>query len=145
MFVSTKSLPVAAIAITLGFAACNTTDSGKGKKPASKVVADTQQATEEAMSKQGISIKAFGNEPFWAVEVTQMDLSYSSPEDIWSADYNVVRKGDDLVFRSKGGLTLTVVDAPCSDTMADMTYPKTAVLLYRGQTLRGCATSPIPK
>lgn len=134
----------------IGVASCTSTASHKAEAPSASPSnaekSKAEQGGEEQISKEGISIKAFGNEPFWAVEATQVDLSYSSPEELFSTDYTIVRKGDDIVLTSaESQLRLTIIDQPCADTMADMSYPLTAVLVLRGETKRGCAITPIPK
>lgn len=146
-----RAIPsVAAVLAVLGLLSCTSTAGQKARTSAKAAAKDQQVSVDKAgaeqMSKEGISLKAFGSEPFWAVEATQLDLNYSSPEELFSTDYTIVRKGSDIVMTSaESQLSLTIIDQPCADAGADMSYPLTAVLVLRGETKRGCAITPIPK
>ncbi|WP_339914377.1 hypothetical protein [uncultured Brevundimonas sp.] len=92
-------------------------------------------------------IRALGNEPFWAVEITPQGLIYAGvdrPEQ--RADNpGPVLQGTTAVYAATNGtgkaLKVTLIATTCSDGMSDRTYPLTARVEIDGETLMGCAAS----
>tara|TARA_R110002167_G_scaffold20393_5_gene74605 strand:+ start:872 stop:1357 length:486 start_codon:yes stop_codon:yes gene_type:complete len=95
----------------------------------------------------GRPIRALGNEPFWAVEITPEALVYSGvdrPEQ--RADNpGPLLQGTTARYEATTGtgkpLTVALIATICSDGMSDRTYPLTAVVKIDGETLTGCAAS----
>lgn len=92
-------------------------------------------------------IRALGNEPFWAVEITPEALVYSGvdrPEQ--RADNpGPLLQGTTARYEATTvagqPLTVALIATTCSDGMSDRTYPLTAVVKVDGETLTGCAAS----
>jgi len=96
-------------------------------------------------SLQGVAFRATGNEPFWAVEITTIDITLERPDAAPihfpyspSADSAGVR-----VYSASlpGGTTLRLVvqETRCQDGMSGFWFPFTAELTLDGETMRGCA------
>lgn len=95
----------------------------------------------------GRPIRALGNEPFWAVEITPEALVYSGvdrPEQ--TADnpgpmlQGTTARYEATTVAGKP-LSVALIATTCSDGMSDRTYPLTAVVKVDGETLTGCAAS----
>lgn len=95
----------------------------------------------------GRPIRALGNEPFWAVEITPETLVYSGvdrPEQ--TADNpGPMLQGTTARYEATtvtgNPLSVALIATTCSDGMSDRTYPLTAVVKVDGETLTGCAAS----
>jgi uncharacterized membrane protein len=91
----------------------------------------------------GEVVHFLGTEPFWAGEVADNELTYTTPENQDGETIPVSR------FAGRGGLsfsgtlasgmmTLAVTPAECSDGMSDRTYPYTVTLQIGSEVRRGC-------
>lgn len=96
-------------------------------------------------------LRAFGNEPFWHVDILEEGgLVYNRlGEDSISFPYvaPVVGEGEEGV-RTYGPVNdatgdhrifVVIVEQPCQDTMADQVHPMSASVTVDGEDLRGCA------
>jgi uncharacterized membrane protein len=89
--------------------------------------------------------RAFGNEPFWALDVDSAELRFRTPEDTSGLRFGPVQPilaGDSLRWTTigdSGTLELIVRQAPCSDGMSDSTWSHTARLVIGTRTFTGCA------
>lgn len=95
----------------------------------------------------GQPLRAVGNEPFWAVEITPTELKYSGvdrPEQV-AANPGPVVQGTTAVFTTTTDqnttLVVTLMDTDCSDGMSDRVYPLIALVQIGPETLNGCAAS----
>lgn len=88
-----------------------------------------------------------GMEPFWAIEIPKdgdaIKVSRIGDPDM-DAEYPVESKGEDgaIVLTSqspRGEIVMTLRPGKCSDGMSEREYPWQAEVLYKTETLRGCA------
>jgi len=92
-------------------------------------------------------LRALGTEPFWGVEITPDELVYSGVDrpEIQMANPGPSFQDGNIVIAAKdsGGeaFTITLREAQCSDGMSERVYPLEAEVLYKGETLKGCANS----
>lgn len=136
---SRLSLPLAALAAATILGGCVTTTTTK--KTTGKVTKNAHNH---------LSLMAFGNEPNWTVTINHSKLAYSSMDSEGTKTGSYVQKingntGAIVVTSSNPELTLSLTKKTCSDTMADKTYPMTAVLEKDGATYNGCATTAAKK
>jgi uncharacterized membrane protein len=89
--------------------------------------------------------RAFGNEPFWALDVDSSELRFRTPEDTAGQRFEPVQPilaGDSLRWTTvgdSGTLELVVRAAPCSDGMSDSTWTHTSRLMIGTRSFTGCA------
>ena len=95
-------------------------------------------------------ISAQGNEPFWRAEVELMTFTLTRPD----AEPLVLSVTDRAAMDGGGEIitamttspalraVLTLSPGPCSDTMADQTYPFDATVEMGDMTLSGCGGDP---
>lgn len=134
------SLPVTVLAV-LVLAACSPSPESSEAPPI-----DVSPATLAGVDLSR-PIRALGNEPFWAVEITPEGLVYSGvdrPEQ--RADNpGPLLQGTTARYEATTGtgkpLSVALIATTCSDGMSDRTYPLTAVVKVDGETLTGCAAS----
>lgn len=81
---------------------------------------------------KGIARMAFGNEPFWAVEVGADSLFYRTPHFRQPLGFEVVRQTDAFVFAQRAGVALAIYfhQDSCSDQMSDQLHPLTTTLFW---------------
>ena len=88
-----------------------------------------------------------GMEPFWAIAVPKggktIKVSRIGDPDM-EAGYPVESKGKDgaIVLTSQsdqGDIVMSLRAGKCKDGMSEREYPWAAEVLYKGQTLKGCA------
>ncbi len=99
-------------------------------------------------------IRAFGNEPFWSVTISEVDgIVYSrlGEEDVaFPYDSPSYATRDTPTFTigpledAAGEHTIQIVISvePCQDTMADTVHPMNAIIVVDGERLQGCARRP---
>lgn len=99
-------------------------------------------------------IRAFGNEPYWSVLISDAGgIVYSrlGEEDIAfpyeSPSYSTrdaLRSTIGPLEDAAGEHTIEIVisEEPCQDTMADTVHPMRAIVMVDGEVLRGCARRP---
>jgi uncharacterized membrane protein len=99
-------------------------------------------------------IRAFGNEPFWSVLISEaggivysrlgeedVAFPYDSPS---YATRDALRSTIGPLENAAGEHTIEIVisEEPCQDTMADTVHPMKAIVVVDGEELRGCARRP---
>jgi heat shock protein HslJ len=112
------------------------------------ILALTVTAAAQADDMPG-DVSASGNEPFWRVDVTGDTLVLSRP-DFDEIILSVIERrpadaGHVIVAASSSPAlraVLTLGEGPCSDTMADQTYPYTAEVELGDTVLTGCGGDP---
>lgn len=90
----------------------------------------------------GLSLRAMGNEPFWAASVSADGGTVTVARPMVDEVVRPVEaSGEASGTRTYAGegLTLTVANARCADTMAQAWYPFTATLTIDDATFEGCA------
>ena len=108
----------------------------------------------ETSSARISEIRAFGNEPFWSVLISDaggilysrlgeedVAFPYESPS---YAARDALRSTIGPLEDSAGEHTIQIVISvePCQDTMADTVHPMRAIVVVDGEELRGCARRP---
>lgn len=92
-------------------------------------------------------LRVLGTEPFWSVEIEFDKLVYSGvdrPETEMANSGPSFQDGNIVIAaRDADGeaFTITMREVQCSDGMSDRVYPLEAEVLYKGETLKGCANS----
>lgn len=96
-------------------------------------------------STEPLRLRAQGNEPFWAVEVTEerLRLMRAGAEAEEMPVVGLDAAEGELTFlaeRDGRRVTLTLAPGPCRDTMANQVWPERALLATDGRVLgEGCA------
>lgn len=118
------------IAAALALAAC----SNKPADPA--LVEDAATAAPEA-----VAMRAFGNEPFWAMtDDGNGTLTFTTPDNPDGDGYAATRSEDAAGIHYSGAdVKLDIVKGDCSDGMSDATHPYTATMTLKGVDYTGCA------
>ena len=100
------------------------------------------------------ALRAFGNEPFWSVTISEVDgIVYSrlGEEDVafpYESPSYATRDTPTFTIGpledDEGERTIEIVisEEPCQDTMADTVHPMRAIVVVDGEELRGCARRP---
>jgi uncharacterized membrane protein len=108
----------------------------------------------EASPAPASEIRAFGNEPFWSVLISESGgILYSR-----LGDEDVVFPYESPSYATRDALRSTIgpledvpgehmiqiviSEEPCQDTMADTVHPMRAIVVVDGEELRGCARRP---
>lgn len=92
-------------------------------------------------------LRALGTEPFWAVEITPLDLTYTAIDavEVRASNPGPTIQGTTAVYAAAApdgtALVVTLIATECSDGMSDRVYPLTARVELGSQTLNGCAAS----
>lgn len=93
----------------------------------------------------GLTYRAHGNEPFWSVDVTPLDITLSRP-DAQPVTFPFTAPRDSASSRIwetavSGGpsLRLVITEERCNDSMSGFWFAYAAVAVVDGQTLTGCA------
>ena len=119
--------------------------------PAAEAPEAPEPAPEPAPVLAGVDLtqplRALGNEPFWAVELTGSELVYSGadrPEQRAPQGEPVVQ-GTMAVWEATTTagtpLSVTLTATECSDGMSSRTYPLTALVKVGEEMLTGCAAT----
>lgn len=95
-------------------------------------------------------IRAFGNEPFWTVEISpergivyarlgepEVAFPFVAPERSDAGSVRVYGPVEDGTECHR--IRMRVLERECRDTMADVVHPLTATVTIDGETLKGCA------
>lgn len=101
-------------------------------------------ATAEATTLNTLAFTARGNEPFWRVDVANGTARYRTPENQSGRNIAVnrivYRQGVEYIGELNGGpFSLNIRNVRCADSMADRTYPMTALLRVGSTRMQGCA------
>ncbi|MGB7656261.1 MAG: hypothetical protein WBL74_12335 [Novosphingobium sp.] len=91
-----------------------------------------------------LHLRAFGTEPFWAIDIAPGQLRYSSPElqdgKAFAASSSPEGKGVRYSGTLDGkAISLLIEPGTCSDGMSDTVHKWTAALTIDGKTEQGCA------
>ena len=121
--------------------------SGQTSAPASSEDADAAEPLMLGSIDLNQPLRAIGTEPFWAVEMTPANLTYSGvdrPEQAFPNPGPDIQ-GTTAVYAVEiaGGssMTVTLMTTECSDGMSDRLYPLTATVEVGDETFNGCAQS----
>jgi uncharacterized membrane protein len=95
-------------------------------------------------------LRVLGTEPFWAIDISKTtgSATYSrAGEDDVALGYPKESKGQDgasvlTSTSSQGDVVMTLRKKDCSDGMSDRAYPWEAEVVFKGETLKGCAATP---
>ena len=87
--------------------------------------------------------RAFGNEPFWNVNVENTRLTYTTPEDQTGVVMEGMRRdlteGVEITGQHDGkAFVLTVTSGACSDGMSDIQHGMTSTFRYGDIDYTGC-------
>lgn len=134
-----------AITALLLVAACGTPEPG---------TPGAETAPPHASGISASEIRAFGNEPFWNVVISEAggiiyrrlgeeDVAFPyEPPSYAGRDAPALTIGplEDAVGEHTIEIVISV--EPCQDTMADFVHPLRAIVVVDGEELRGCARRP---
>jgi uncharacterized membrane protein len=126
-------------------AACGKSD--KAKQPATS---STTAHDSNASTSPTITYRAFGNEPFWSVTISDIGLRFDSPEDSSGVRFPAVQpvaRGDTLDWFSKsdrGSIDVRIWPAACSDGMSDKQWALTGTVRLNEMAYTGCAEKMPP-
>jgi len=82
------------------------------------------------------NVRAFGNEPFWLMEISNSTLTLSRP-DLPKRSWNM--NMHQSPFKSMdGGVSLEIVEKPCQDGMSGNWFGSIITLTYDDHRLKGC-------
>ena len=84
-----------------------------------------------------------GNEPFWAVDIKEGNITFRTPDEGPIAyPYQVPQqRGSQKEFTSKAGsssLRVVIKEEPCTDTMSGEPFPYTVEVTRDGKIYSGC-------
>ncbi|HXF83397.1 MAG TPA: hypothetical protein VNN19_11665 [bacterium] len=92
-----------------------------------------------------LTVRALGNEPFWAVTVLPSEIRFEAP-DVAPVAFPAVaprRGGDTRVYETRRPdgrrLRLVLREAACGDGMSDAYYALTSAAELDGRAYTGCA------
>jgi uncharacterized membrane protein len=95
-------------------------------------------------------LRILGTEPFWAIDIAkttnsatysragEADVALSFPKESKGQDGATVLTSTS----SQGDVVTTLRKKDCSDGMSDRTYPWAAEVVFKDETLKGCAATP---
>lgn len=110
---------------------------------------DTLATPAETGTAEPASYKALGTEPFWALDISDDGLRFSTPENIDGVRFPPVEpasSGDTLTWRAETNgrvIEARIWPERCSDGMSDRTWTHVAALEVDTMAYRGCA-DPAP-
>lgn len=116
--------------------------------------ADAPAAAKPAAMDISRPITARGNEPFWAITITdgaKFRLQRPDHPDLIAEAPGAAMSPDGATWVAKGAkgeqLTVTLRPGECSDGMSDLKYPMSAEVVLLHESLYGCAanTSELPR
>lgn len=94
---------------------------------------------------QGITLRALGTEPFWAVTVTTNEIRFEAPDDPGRVVFPAVQAedlGERRGYRTRNDrgdrLVITVRERACSDGMSDSYYALTVKVEINARAFSGC-------
>jgi putative lipoprotein len=96
-------------------------------------------------SLQGVAFRASGNEPFWSIEITTIDMTLERPgEEPVRFPYSPAADSAGLRVYSSSlpsgtTLRLAIQETRCQDGMSGFWFPYAAELRLDGATMLGCA------
>ena len=87
--------------------------------------------------------RAFGNEPFWNVNVEDNTLTFTTPEDqvgvVMQGERRVLANGVEITGMHEGkSFAVRVITGICSDGMSDNQYPLVSNFRYGDVNYKGC-------
>jgi uncharacterized membrane protein len=93
---------------------------------------------------RGSAWHAFGNEPFWSVQLRDTTVVFTTPDDQRGATMlgrRIPSLRGTVIQGSgpKGEFHLGIVPGECSDGMSDRRYDHQSTFIYGGTTYKGCA------
>jgi uncharacterized membrane protein len=121
-------------------AACSKSDKQK-KTGATSSATHASNASTSAT----ITYRAFGNEPFWSVTISDLGLRFDSPADSAGVRFPVVQsvtQGDTLHWVSKsdrGSIDVRIWPGTCSDGMSDNHWALSSAVRLNETAYAGCA------
>ena len=133
-----KSRICGVVAFTL-LAACS-----KGDKAKKTDAAPSSARDSSAASTAPAVYRAFGNEPFWSVTISQEGLRFDSPEDSAGVRFPAVQpvaSGDTLHWASRsdrGSINVRIWPGSCSDGMSDNQWSLSSAVRLNETTYAGC-------
>lgn len=147
------NLAIASLSLLL--VACTGPQSSAGPEtPAAPAPAATpaSPATDAPMAKRAPGqedtaplqvFRAFGNEPFWNVNVEDATLTFTTPEDqagvVMQGTRRALETGVELSGSHDGkAFVLTVTAGDCSDGMSDNEYTMDSTFRYGDLDYKGC-------
>jgi uncharacterized membrane protein len=133
-------------------AACSPDDPPAGEtSPAEAPAAEIPAAAAPASaSPLAGDLRILGTEPFWAIDISKTNnaVTYSRVDQADVAlGWPKETKGPDGAFiltstSLEGDAVMTLRRQDCSDGMSDRNYPWAAEVVFKGETLKGCAATP---
>ena len=147
------------LALLLALAGCGRRSESPPSAQAPAVTPETLPAP-AVMLPDSIEFVARGNEPFWAITVSSVEILFQEPdriEGIHARPTAPIRSGARLVFRTELRdsvpipLELTLEEKPCQDSMSGFPFAYTATAQVGDRRFDGCgerrrraATGAIP-
>ena len=134
------------LALVISLAGCDALGSRDATAPGS--TSETTQSGNSTAAFDGIrnseTVHFTGTEPFWGGEATQVELTYSTPENIDGETIAVDRFAGNNGVSFSGKLEgqsfdLMITPSQCSDGMSDRVYPYVASLKIGEERRDGCA------
>lgn len=122
--------------------ACAKGDKTKKAETSPGATPETSRSTAAAV------YRAFGNEPFWSVTVSDEGLRFDSPADSAGVRFPAVppvASGDTLRWVSKsdrGSIDVRVWPGTCSDGMSDHLWTHASAVRLNETSYLGCAETP---
>lgn len=145
MFRSLKLHGWFAIVLLTLCAACGKSDKQKKSDASSTTARDTTTSTSTTSK-----YRAFGNEPFWSVTISDEGLRFDSPEDSAGVRFPAVQpvaRGDTLHWFSKsdrGSIDVRIWAGQCSDGMSDKQWALSSAVRLNETVYMGCAENMSP-
>lgn len=94
----------------------------------------------------GVTLRARGNEPFWALDVTDTELQWKTPDSEATLTIADSSMGTDaLAWKGLAGeqtLEAHATRTRCIDSMSGEVLPWTVQVSFDGQEFHGCASRP---
>ncbi len=140
------------LASALALAACSPGESAPEAPAATApaIAAPPATATPAVESPLAGDLRILGTEPFWAIDISKTNnaATFSRPGE---ADivlgFPAESPGADGAFvltstSPEGDAVMMLRKQECSDGMSDRVYPWAAEVVFKGETLKGCAATP---
>ncbi len=107
---------------------------------------DGMTASPAPLDKDNEVYKAFGNEPDWMLEIGTEKIRYTGDygETILVVDTPEIQQSLAVARYKTPELKITIMQRPCNDSMADITYADTVILNVKNRELQGCGGSILP-
>lgn len=126
------------ILILVLIAACTKGDKTKKAETSPGATPETSPST------ASVAYRAFGNEPFWSVTISDEGLRFDSPADSAGVRFPAVQpvaSGDTLHWASKsdfGSIDVRIWTGTCSDGMSDNSFALTSAVRLNETIYTGC-------